>query len=76
MTVDNIAPSVELFGADEVAEGSTHTYTFTVDDPGDDTFTVDATYPKCGAYGTLVPGSLMSRVVAAASSAHSLTGRK
>ena len=31
--------------SDEVDEGSTHTYSYTVTDPGTDTFTVDAGYP-------------------------------
>src|SRR5205823_6902600 len=49
-------------GATSVDEGSTHTYTFTVTDPGQDTFTVDSGFPDCDAgatnNGTLVSGSL------------------
>ena len=48
----NVAPTVVLTGADEVTEGTTHTYTFTVNDPGDDTFTVVAGFPDCDAGAT------------------------
>ena len=58
VTVTNVAPTVTLTGLDEVVEGSTHTYSFTVSDPGMDTFTLDAGYPTCGLNGTLVAGSL------------------
>ena len=44
-TVANVAPTVTLTGATNVDEGSTHTYTFTVTDPGVDTFTVDTGFP-------------------------------
>jgi len=37
-----------------VNEGTTHTYNYTVTDPGQDTFSVDSGYPKCGLHGTLV----------------------
>src|SRR5205823_9289423 len=61
VTVDNVAPTVHLSGAANVDEGSTHTYTFTVSDPGDDTFAASSGYPDCDAgatnNGTLVPGS-------------------
>ena len=48
-----------IAGAEDVVEGSTHTYTFTVTDPGVDTFTVDAGYPNCGLNGVLVAGSVI-----------------
>src|SRR5205085_4181883 len=60
VTVANVAPTVVLNGAANVDEGSTHTYTFTVSDPGDDTFLASSGYPDCdtgGSNGTLVPGS-------------------
>src|SRR5205823_4271512 len=38
VTVNNVPPTVSLSGAANVDEGTTHTYTFTVSDPGDDTF--------------------------------------
>src|SRR5205823_4064288 len=43
-----------------VDEGTTHTYTFTVTDPGQDTFTVNSGYPNCGTGGTYVAGSLIT----------------
>jgi hypothetical protein len=54
--VVNVAPSVTFTVAPDTAnEGETKTYTYSVSDPGTlDTFTVDATYPKCGYYGTIV----------------------
>jgi len=59
VTVDNVAPSATVAGPSPVNEGSTHTYTFTVSDPGSaDTFTVDATYPRCGSGGNYVTGTL------------------
>ena len=48
VTVANVAPTVVLSGAASVNEGSTHTYTYTVSDPGQDSFTVSAGYPSCG----------------------------
>ena len=57
--VNNVAPTAHLTGADEVDEGTTHTYTFTVTDPGVDTFTVNTPdYPDCGTGGSYVGGSL------------------
>ena len=61
MTVNNVAPTVVLTGAANVDEGSTHTYSFTVTDPGNDTFdaspaTPTAT-PAATNNGELVPGS-------------------
>ena len=55
--VNNVAPSVTLNGPNPVDEGTTHTYSFTVTDPGQDAFTVDAG-PTCGGGGTYVAGSL------------------
>ena len=63
VTINNVAPTVVLTGAANVDEGSTHTYSFTVTDPGDDTFTAASGYPDCDAGGTdngdLVPGSFV-----------------
>jgi hypothetical protein len=56
--VVNVAPSVTIDGPSPVDEGTTQTYTFSVSDPGDDTFTVDASYPRCGLNGTYVDDSL------------------
>jgi len=56
VNVANVAPTVSfsLDNDTSVNEGTTHTYDYTVTDPGVDSFTVDAGYPKCGLYGTLV----------------------
>ena len=55
MHVNNVAPTVTFTSAPDTAfEGDTKTYVYTVTDPGVDTFTVDATYPKCGLHGTIV----------------------
>ena len=59
VTISNVAPTVTIAGAEDVVEGSTHTYTFTVTDPGVDSFSVDAGYPNCGLEGDLVAGSLV-----------------
>ena len=57
--VVNVAPTAHLSGDDEVNEGTTHTYTFTVTDPGTDTFTVNTPdYPDCGTGGDYVDGTL------------------
>src|SRR4051794_25632774 len=59
VTVNNVAPTVTVDGDSPVNEGSTHTYTFTVTDPGTaDTFTVDSGYPKCGTGGNYETGTL------------------
>src|SRR5207247_4363760 len=53
--VANVAPTAHLNGPANVAEGSTHPYSFTVTDPGQDTFSVnEPTYPACGSAGTYV----------------------
>jgi hypothetical protein len=49
VTINNVAPSATISGADSVSEGSTHTYTYSTSDPGDDTVTVET---SCGANGT------------------------
>jgi uncharacterized repeat protein (TIGR01451 family) len=56
VTIHNVAPIVTLSATNDLSvdEGTTHAYSYTVGDPGQDTFTVDATYPKCGLHGTLV----------------------
>jgi single-stranded DNA-binding protein len=58
VSVANVAPSVELTGETTVDEGSSHTYAFTVSDPGGDTFSIADMYPKCGDNGEFVAGSL------------------
>ena len=61
--VNNVAPTAHLTGADEVDEGTTHTYTFTVTDPGVDTFTVNTpAYPDCGTGGNYIGGSLSTNL--------------
>jgi hypothetical protein len=57
VTVHNVAPIVTLSLANtlSVNEGTTHTYTFSISDPGADT--VSAVTVDCGANGTLVAGS-------------------
>ena len=44
MTVNNVAPTVTLAAGNDLSvnEGTTHTYGFTVTDPGQDTFSVVA----------------------------------
>jgi PKD repeat protein len=54
--VNNVAPTVTLDPSNDqnVDEGTTHTYKYTVSDPGIyDTFTVDTNYPSCGTNGTV-----------------------
>src|SRR3954471_4138080 len=62
VTVNNVAPTVTLSGPAAANEGDTKTYNFTVSDPGQDTFVVDAGFPDCDAgatnNGTFVAGSL------------------
>ena len=61
--VVNVAPTAHLSGPDEVNEGTTHLYTFTVTDPGDDSFTVNTpAYPDCGTGGDYVGGSLLTNL--------------
>ncbi|MGH2920667.1 MAG: PKD domain-containing protein, partial [Gaiellaceae bacterium] len=57
VTVANVAPRVSLTGPNAANEGETKTYTYTVNDPGQDTFSVISGYPSCGSNGVLVPGS-------------------
>jgi hypothetical protein len=56
--VNNVAPTVNLAGPNSANEGETKTYTFTLSDPGADTFSFVAgpptDYPTCGQYGELV----------------------
>ena len=56
--VNNVAPTVTFSPANDtsVDEGTTHTYVFSVSDPGNDTFTVDS--HSCGTYGEFVTGTL------------------
>jgi hypothetical protein len=58
VTINNVAPTAHLTGAANVEEGSTHTYTFTVTDPGQDDFSVNGGYPDCGTGGEYVDGTL------------------
>ena len=51
VTVANVAPTVTLTGDAAADEGSTHTYTYTVSDPGDDP-TCRSSWTSCGANGT------------------------
>ena len=63
VSVANVAPTAHLSGPTNVDEGSTHTYTFTVTDPGVDTFTVNTpAYPDCGSGGNYVAGSLATNL--------------
>ena len=58
VTVKNVAPTVNLSGPNTANEGDTQTYTFTVTDPGADTFSFvsgpPTNYPTCGDHGVLV----------------------
>src|SRR5215210_5516104 len=62
VTVNNVAPTVTLTGPATADEGQTKSYSFTVTDPGVDTFAVEAGFPDCDAgatnNGTFVAGSL------------------
>ena len=53
----NVAPTVTLDAGNDlsVSEGSAHTYSYTISDPGADT--VSAVTTSCGANGTKVAGS-------------------
>ncbi len=52
VAIANVAPTVTLTGSATANEGDTKTYSFTVSDPGADTFVLDAT--ECGLNGTQV----------------------
>ena len=54
VTVTNVKPSIVLTGDATADEGSTHTYSYTVTDPGQDTHTITT---ACGANGAKVAGS-------------------
>ncbi|HJQ29344.1 MAG TPA: Ig-like domain-containing protein, partial [Rubrobacter sp.] len=62
VTVNNVKPTVTLSGPSSVQESTTveREYTFTVTDPGDDTFEVEPGFPTCGSNGTLVNDSLVT----------------
>ena len=63
VSVANVAPTAHLSGPGNVDEGSTHTYTFTVTDPGLDTFAVNTpAFPDCGTGGNYVAGSLTTNL--------------
>src|SRR5205085_1350782 len=57
VTVNNVAPTVTLAAGNDLSvnEGSTHTYSYTISDPGQDTVTAVTT--SCSGTGTKVPGS-------------------
>ena len=57
VTVANVAPTVTLAAGNDLSvnEGSTHTYSYTISDPGADTVSSVAT--SCGANGVKVAGS-------------------
>jgi hypothetical protein len=58
VTVNNIEPQVSYTSAPASPnEGETKTYQFTVNDPGDDTYSVASGYPACGTGGDLASGS-------------------
>jgi hypothetical protein len=58
ITVNNVEPQVSYTSAPASPnEGETKTYQFTVNDPGDDTYSVASGYPACGTGGDLVSGS-------------------
>jgi large repetitive protein len=56
--VNNVAPTVNLSGPGTADEGTTKTYTFTLSDPGADTFSFvsgpPTDYPTCGEHGQLI----------------------
>jgi hypothetical protein len=52
LVVNNVAPTVALTGPNSANEGETKGYTFTVTDPGQDTFVPKAGYPRCGGIDT------------------------
>jgi len=55
VTVNNVAPKVNLTGAATVDEGGVETYHFTITDPGTaDTFSFVTDYPTCGLHGDIV----------------------
>ncbi len=54
VTVNNVKPSISLSGDATADEGSTHTYSYTVTDPGIDTHTITT---ACGLNGAKVSGS-------------------
>ena len=58
VNVSNVAPQVALTSAPASAdEGQTKTYNYSVNDPGADTYSVDAGSPSCGTGGSLVAAS-------------------
>ena len=60
VTIANVAPHVSLSGATDLDEGDVETYSFTVTDPGADTWEPVDGYPRCGANGALVEGTLLT----------------
>jgi hypothetical protein len=56
--VNNVAPQVAFTSAPASAsEGDAKTYQFTVNDPGDDTYSAASGYPTCGSGASVVSGS-------------------
>ena len=59
----NVAPTAHLSGPATSTRARPHTYSFTVTDPGVDTFTVNTpAYPDCGTGGNYVAGSLATNL--------------
>ena len=53
LSVSNVPPTVTLSGPNTASEGATNSYNFTVTDPGNDTFSIQAGFPSCGTGGSL-----------------------
>ena len=59
VTINNVAPTVSLSGTGTVNEGSTHGYSYTTSDPGDDTLRCVSV--SCGANGDLSNSAVQRR---------------
>jgi len=53
VSIANVAPTVTLVGPTAANEGETKSYSYTVVDPGVDTFRLLTGYPTCGLNGTI-----------------------
>ena len=67
VTVTNVAPTVTLSATNDLSvdEGTSHTYSFTSSDPGEDDFALLAT--DCGANGTQVGADTFNTTTGAGS---------
>ena len=65
VAVANVAPTVTLAGSASANEGTSHTYSFTVSDPGADDFVLGTT--ECGANGVQVGGDTFNSTTGAGS---------